>query len=242
MDVPATVEDTRAVLERSARGRGRRGRARPRLRQDGPQQAGAGLPHRHGGLHGRLCGARSRHRSRAGGVHGRVAPRAAASRHPVQRRRLDQHLRRTSLGVARLRDGRRGSRGLPTSCGRPRQRRSRSVRRPARDVPGSDRALDSVQVDDRGLEGVRWYAVWDTDDRMATGKDSRGFRRRDEIFELRASKSAARVTGEGRGGSAVLEGIERCWMVDIAQEGLPISRSRPRCRTRPVTRSCRSIG
>lgn len=62
-------------------------------------------------------------------------------------------------------------------------------------------SLDSVQLDERGLVGDRWFAVWDDEGRMATGKDSRRFRRRDEIFEFRASTTDSGVRIEGRGGS-----------------------------------------
>jgi uncharacterized protein YcbX len=62
-------------------------------------------------------------------------------------------------------------------------------------------SLDSVVVDGRGLDGDRWFAVLDEEGRMATGKDSRRFRRRDEIFEFRATTTEAGVRVEGRGGS-----------------------------------------
>ena len=53
-------------------------------------------------------------------------------------------------------------------------------------------SVDAVVLDARGLEGDRWFAVWDEDGRMATGKNSRRFRRRDAIFEY-----AAEQTGDG---------------------------------------------
>jgi len=53
-------------------------------------------------------------------------------------------------------------------------------------------SLASVAVDGRGLVGDRAYAVVDGDGKLATGKHSRRFRRRDEVFEF-----AARTTGEG---------------------------------------------
>ena len=62
-------------------------------------------------------------------------------------------------------------------------------------------SLDAVVVDDRGLEGDRWFAVVDEDGRLATGKDSRWFRRRDEVFDFRASTTADGVRIEGRGGA-----------------------------------------
>ena len=45
--------------------------------------------------------------------------------------------------------------------------------------------------------GDRWFAVWDDDGRMATGKDSRRFRRRDEIFEFRATTTEDGVRIDG---------------------------------------------
>jgi uncharacterized protein len=62
-------------------------------------------------------------------------------------------------------------------------------------------SLGSVAVDARGLVGDRLYAVVDGMGRLASGKHSQRFRRRDEVFEF-----ASRTTGEGvrvtgRGGS-----------------------------------------
>lgn len=53
-------------------------------------------------------------------------------------------------------------------------------------------ALTSVALDARGLDGDRWFAVRDGGGRLASGKDSRRFRRRDAVFE-----HAARTTAEG---------------------------------------------
>ncbi len=53
-------------------------------------------------------------------------------------------------------------------------------------------ALDSVAIDARGLVGDRAYAVVDGDGRFAAGKDSRRFRRRDEVFRY-----AATTAGDG---------------------------------------------
>lgn len=53
-------------------------------------------------------------------------------------------------------------------------------------------SLEIAQVDERGLVGDRWFAVVDEKGRFATGKDSRRFRRHDEIFEY-----AARTTLTG---------------------------------------------
>lgn len=62
-------------------------------------------------------------------------------------------------------------------------------------------SLDSVLLDARGLVGDRRFAVLDDDGRMATGKDSRRFRRRDAVFDFRASTVDEGVRVEGRGGS-----------------------------------------
>ena len=64
-------------------------------------------------------------------------------------------------------------------------------------------SLDSVLVEGRGLVGDRRFAVLDDDGRMATGKDSRRFRRRDAIFDFRATTVARRA---GRGPRRKLDG------------------------------------
>ena len=50
----------------------------------------------------------------------------------------------------------------------------------------------SVEVDERGVLGDRWYAVTDDEGRLACGKNSRRFRRRDAVFEW-----AARTVDDG---------------------------------------------
>lgn len=55
-------------------------------------------------------------------------------------------------------------------------------------------ALESVLVDARGLAGDRWYAVVDGDGRLASGKSSRRFRRRDAVFDFRAAGGNGRVS------------------------------------------------
>lgn len=47
-------------------------------------------------------------------------------------------------------------------------------------------ALESVDLDARGLVGDRWFSVVDADGKLASGKNSRRFRRFDEVFEYRA--------------------------------------------------------
>lgn len=54
-------------------------------------------------------------------------------------------------------------------------------------------SLQRIEVDQRGLVGDRQYAVWDADGRLVTGKNSKRFRRRDEIFEFHAETDGDRV-------------------------------------------------
>jgi hypothetical protein len=61
-------------------------------------------------------------------------------------------------------------------------------------------SLDSAEVDRRGLVGDRRYAVVDGDGKLATGKHSRRFRRRDEVFEFASRTTRAGVRVSGRGG------------------------------------------
>jgi uncharacterized protein len=63
-------------------------------------------------------------------------------------------------------------------------------RYPVKSMAGE--ALDEVDLDRRGVVGDRWYAVVDGDGKLASGKHSNRFRRRDAVFEY-----AARTTGEG---------------------------------------------
>lgn len=65
------------------------------------------------------------------------------------------------------------------------ERRVVGIRRyPVKSMGGED--LDEVVVDDRGLVGDRWFAVVDADGGLASGKTTRRFRRRDEVFGFRA--------------------------------------------------------
>lgn len=68
-------------------------------------------------------------------------------------------------------------------------------RHPVKAMAGE--VLDTAEVDRRGLVGDRWYAVVDGDGRLATGKDSRRFRRHDAVFDHAAATTAdgVRVTG-----------------------------------------------
>jgi uncharacterized protein YcbX len=62
-------------------------------------------------------------------------------------------------------------------------------------------ALRSVLLDGRGLHGDRWFAVKDDEGHLASGKDTRRFRRRDAVFTYRASTSPDGVAVVGPGGS-----------------------------------------
>ncbi|HET9997406.1 MAG TPA: MOSC N-terminal beta barrel domain-containing protein [Nocardioides sp.] len=75
-------------------------------------------------------------------------------------------------------------------------------RYPVKSMAGE--ALDRVDVDARGLVGDRAYAVVDADGRFAAGKDSRRFRRRDEVFRygaVTASDGTVRVARDDAQGS-----------------------------------------
>ena len=61
-------------------------------------------------------------------------------------------------------------------------------------------SLDSVQVEARGVLGDRQYAVVDGDGKLASGKHSRRFRRRDPVFEFASRTTPDGVLVTGRGG------------------------------------------
>jgi uncharacterized protein YcbX len=72
----------------------------------------------------------------------------------------------------------------------------REIRRyPVKSMGGE--SLGSVAVDSRGLAGDRLYAVVDGVGKLASGKHSQRFRRRDEVFEFasRTTSEGVRVTG-----------------------------------------------
>lgn len=80
----------------------------------------------------------------------------------------------------------------------------RSLRRyPVKSMGGE--GLAEVALDARGLVGDRGYAVVDGDGRLASGKDSRRFRRRDAVFE-----HAARTLEDG---SVEVSGPDGRWRV-----------------------------
>jgi uncharacterized protein YcbX len=92
-------------------------------------------------------------------------------------------------------------------------------RYPVKAMGGED--LASVEIDARGLVGDRWYAVEDEDGCFASGKRTRRFRRRDEVFDY-----AARTEPDG----VMVAGPEGEWRVDdpslaatlSARMGLPV--------------------
>jgi uncharacterized protein len=55
-------------------------------------------------------------------------------------------------------------------------------------------ALETAEVDARGLTWDRWYAVVDEQGRLASGKDARRFRRRDAVFTYAAAATGDHVT------------------------------------------------
>lgn len=61
--------------------------------------------------------------------------------------------------------------------------------------------LTAVEVDPRGLVGDRAHAVVDGDGKLATGKHSTRFRRRDEVFEFASRTTDQGVVVTGRGGT-----------------------------------------
>jgi uncharacterized protein YcbX len=67
-------------------------------------------------------------------------------------------------------------------------------------------ARSSVELDARGLVGDRCYAVVDADGRFAAGKDSRRFRRRDQVFEYAATTGPDGTVQVGRGEDRWLAG------------------------------------
>jgi len=67
-------------------------------------------------------------------------------------------------------------------------------------------SLDSVEIERRGLVGDRAYAVVDGDGKLATGKHSKRFRRRDEVFEFASHTTPEGVRVNGRGTEYVVPG------------------------------------
>lgn len=75
-------------------------------------------------------------------------------------------------------------------------------------------SLRSVEVDSRGLVGDRWFSVVDADGRLATGKNSRRFRRYDQVFDY----SATMVGDDAR-----VAGPSGSWRIGDAQLDLALS-------------------
>ena len=69
-------------------------------------------------------------------------------------------------------------------------------------------SLDLVELDARGLVGDRRYAVVDGDGKLSSGKDSRRFRRRDQVFSYAAGTSADGWVEVRRNGSTWVAGDE----------------------------------
>jgi uncharacterized protein len=83
----------------------------------------------------------------------------------------------------------------------------REIRRyPVKAMGGE--SLESVEVEPRGLVGDRRYAVVDGDGKLATGKHSRRFRRRDEVFDFASRTTAEGIRVSGRGGDWPVPGAE----------------------------------
>ncbi|QIX28449.1 MOSC domain-containing protein [Nocardioides sp. JQ2195] len=62
-------------------------------------------------------------------------------------------------------------------------------------------ALETAVLDARGLKGDRWFAVEDDDGHFASGKNTRRFRRRDQVFSYAATTApSGEVVVAGPGG------------------------------------------
>src|SRR5687768_2154914 len=92
-----------------------------------------------------------------------------------------------------------GNQGTPNPLYRAGVKVASLRRYPVKGMAGE--ALETVTVDERGLEWDRWYAVVDEQGRFATGKDSRRFRRRDAVLTYAATGAAGHVEVH-RGGEA----------------------------------------
>lgn len=91
-----------------------------------------------------------------------------------------------------------------------------SLRRyPVKSMGGE--SLELAELDPRGLRGDRWYAVTDGDGRLASGKSSRRFRRRDQVFD-----HAARTTSSGE---VVVTGPSGEWPVGDPSLDAELSRA-----------------
>lgn len=99
-----------------------------------------------------------------------------------------------------------------------------SIRRyPVKSMGGE--ALDTVEVDARGLVGDREYAVRDIDSRLAAGKNSKRHVRHDGIFEFSASTEeiGVVVTGPGARHGLVGEPDLDAWLSDVLAADVAIA-------------------
>jgi uncharacterized protein len=62
-------------------------------------------------------------------------------------------------------------------------------------------ALGAAPFDHRGMVGDRWFAVEDGEGRFASGKNTRRFRRHDQVFDYYARTDTSKVTVTGPTGS-----------------------------------------
>lgn len=71
-------------------------------------------------------------------------------------------------------------------------------RYPIKSMGGED--LGFAGLDSRGIVGDRWFAVRDNEGHLASGKNTRRFRRRDPVFEYeaRTTEKGVEVTREGQ--------------------------------------------
>lgn len=76
---------------------------------------------------------------------------------------------------------------------------TRIRRYPVKSMGGEE--LRFVQLDPRGLAGDRWFAVVDDQGHLVSGKDSRRFRRHDEVFDFSARTEGFTVHVDGDGQS-----------------------------------------
>ncbi|MEL4505794.1 MOSC N-terminal beta barrel domain-containing protein [Luteococcus sp. H138] len=76
---------------------------------------------------------------------------------------------------------------------------TRIRRYPVKSMGGEE--LRFVQLDHRGVAGDRWFAVVDEEGHLASGKDSRRFRRHDEVFDFSARTDGFTVHVDGDGQS-----------------------------------------
>lgn len=91
-------------------------------------------------------------------------------------------------------------------------------RYPVKSMAGE--SVTSAAIDSRGLAGDRWYAVTDGVGRLGSGKNSRRFRRFDEIFSYRAAMAGggAEVVGSAGSWRAGDPELDRVLSADLGAE------------------------